>query len=253
MNYQRHYDVRFIDDIHNYFPAVLYEPERFHTVGDLLGYVRSQVRDHFDLFSAANRAYVPQTRVIVPNLQVFPAHIHPPYTHAHAHAHAPMPAPMPPATPPPRVVRTAAVPLEMNSLTTQLISEMLGVRASPLNLHPRFETESIWNILGGLAGASSAAAFQEPVPVRPTAQQVLRASTLSTVNTAEQVCAICQDSMEQGSSARTLNSCHHGFHQACIDTWFTTNVHCPVCRHDIRERTATSQEAVSTPVTEDDE
>lgn len=247
MNYQRHYDVRLIDDIHNYFPAVLYEPERFHTVGDLLGYVRNQVREHFDLFSTANRAYIPQTRVLAPNLHVFPAHIHPPYAHAHA------PTVAPPATPPPRVVRTAAVPLEMNSVATQLIREMLGVRASPLNLQPRFEAESIWSILGGLGGAGAAAAFNEPVPVRPTAQEVLRATTLSTVDTPDQVCAICQDSMEEGSSARTLNTCHHSFHQACIDTWFTTNVHCPVCRHDIRERAATSQAAASTPVTEDDE
>jgi hypothetical protein len=31
-----------------------------------------------------------------------------------------------------------------------------------------------------------------------------------------------------------MNVCHHTFHKSCIDTWFQENVHCPVCRHDIR-------------------
>lgn len=86
--------------------------------------------------------------------------------------------------------------------------------------------------------------IMEPVPVRPTAQQIATGSTVSTVdteeNTAEGVteentCAICQDVIAEGSQVRTLNSCEHSFHIGCIDTWFQSHVNCPVCRHDIRE------------------
>lgn len=45
-------------------------------------------------------------------------------------------------------------------------------------------------------------------------------------------CAICQ---ERGTdeSWRHLY-CEHYFHRACVDRWFSRNVHCPVCRADIR-------------------
>ena len=38
-----------LDDLHNYFPELLYRPERFRTVPDLLGYVQQQTRSHFNL------------------------------------------------------------------------------------------------------------------------------------------------------------------------------------------------------------
>jgi hypothetical protein len=77
----------------------------------------------------------------------------------------------------------------------------------------------------------------EPVAVRPTAQQIATASTISTVSAEEEenTCAICQDVMAEGSQVRTLNSCEHAFHIGCIDIWLQRHVNCPVCRHDIRE------------------
>jgi hypothetical protein len=75
----------------------------------------------------------------------------------------------------------------------------------------------------------------QPVVVRPTAAQIAAASIVETV-AAEEMCAVCQDTIVVGTDARTLTFCEHSFHTACIDTWFTTNVRCPVCRHDIRER-----------------
>jgi hypothetical protein len=85
--------------------------------------------------------------------------------------------------------------------------------------------------------------MMEPVRVRPSAQQIAAASTISTVGaeeeeegvTEENTCAICQDVIAEGSQVRTLNSCEHAFHMGCIDTWFQSHVNCPVCRHDIRE------------------
>ena len=75
--------------------------------------------------------------------------------------------------------------------------------------------------------------FMEPVIVRPTAEQIASTTTLTTA-VADGTCAVCQDEFSGASERRTLNFCHHTFHRGCIDTWFQTNVHCPVCRHDIR-------------------
>ena len=74
------------------------------------------------------------------------------------------------------------------------------------------------------------------VVVRPSAETIRANTTLSTTSDADTnaVCAICQDGYEVGVERRSLNACHHAFHKSCIDVWFQENVHCPVCRHDIR-------------------
>ena len=55
--YEHHYDIQLLDDLHNYFPDILYAPQRFTSVGDLLAYIREQVHDRFDLFSAGQRDF----------------------------------------------------------------------------------------------------------------------------------------------------------------------------------------------------
>jgi hypothetical protein len=47
-------------------------------------------------------------------------------------------------------------------------------------------------------------------------------------------CAICLDSIRDGTLIRTLNNCSHQFHLSCIDEWLASNnVRCPLCRTDI--------------------
>ena len=75
----------------------------------------------------------------------------------------------------------------------------------------------------------------EPVVVAPTTEQINNASTIETTATSGEICAICQDSIQVGTQVRSLDACDHLFHTGCIDTWFQSNVRCPVCRHDIRE------------------
>ena len=78
--------------------------------------------------------------------------------------------------------------------------------------------------------------FFEPVPVVPTAEQIESSSTIYTYAEEDEDhnCPICQDSITLGESIRTLNHCHHFFHQGCIDAWLESSVRCPLCRHDIR-------------------
>ena len=42
-------------------------------------------------------------------------------------------------------------------------------------------------------------------------------------------------------SWRKLNQCGHLFHAGCVDNWFARNVHCPVCRADIRHSATTEE------------
>lgn len=77
----------------------------------------------------------------------------------------------------------------------------------------------------------------ESVIVSPSPEQIAAATVIQRVTAENEMCPICQDSVEVGANVRHLTVCGHRFHTGCIDTWFTRNVHCPVCRHDIRETT----------------
>ena len=73
------------------------------------------------------------------------------------------------------------------------------------------------------------------VLVAPTVQQIEDASRLvdHSAISAETECAVCQDHGAEPRVWRILH-CQHSFHKHCIDQWFRQNVHCPVCRSDIR-------------------
>jgi hypothetical protein len=78
--------------------------------------------------------------------------------------------------------------------------------------------------------------FLQPVVVHPTAEQIAANTTLGNlVSDTDHACAICQDALTSEQEGRKLNACGHWFHKQCIDTWLERDVHCPVCRHDIRE------------------
>jgi len=86
-------------------------------------------------------------------------------------------------------------------------------------------------------------AWWDPVSVRPSATlynrntEVLDASGVSL----ETNCSICQSHVLEdlsgstvGNTWRRIRQCGHMFHTSCIDRWFSQNIHCPLCRTDIR-------------------
>jgi hypothetical protein len=201
MPFQTHYNNPVLDTIHNYFPAILYEPELFQTVPDIFTYTRTQMQLHFDLFSSARARYQSTRPPVAPiNLAANLINALRPQTRAPINLETTLINALRP-----RNVTTLA-PISMN--IQDLITEMMV----PVN--PR---------------------VFEDVVVRPTAQQITQATSLESVINADEVCAICQDSIAVESEARVINACDHMFHTNCIDTWFQQNVRCPVCRHDIRE------------------
>lgn len=43
-------------------------------------------------------------------------------------------------------------------------------------------------------------------------------------------CAVCLVEFGHGEAGRLVPGCGHGFHAACIETWFRVNSTCPLCR-----------------------
>lgn len=240
MPYVRQYDNRVLDDIHNYFPAILYDPDSFRTVGDLLGYVQCQMRQNFDLFSSARATYHSAAATTIMNsrgrtMAHTHTHVHP---HTYAHTHAAIHGSHDAHRGAPRLISTPSPPprrsVDLTNITRQLVTDLIGVSASQPTLFEMF---------GQLGSANQS--FMEPVVVRPTEEEIQRATIIEVVEE-EGICAICQSEMSVGSEARSLSECEHTFHPGCIDTWFQRSVQCPVCRHDIRVSGEGAQSAAAT-------
>jgi hypothetical protein len=123
--------------------------------------------------------------------------------------------------------------------------------ASPINAGFRSQAQdlgilgNLLNILEGLPRTPGIPhdAFA-PVVVRATVDEIDTACTLraATGRDENEACAVCQENYTEGQAVRTINHCSHSFHRNCIDPWFERNVHCPVCRYDIREASNSNEE-----------
>jgi hypothetical protein len=184
MPFQIHYDNVVLDTLHNYFPALLYEPEAFQTLPEVFAYSRVQMQRHFDLFAAARAAYRPVRAPLVEQN-----------------------------------------PRDMVNAVYNLINSLQAPMGNFTNIMPAIP----------IMNFQIPPAFENPVVVRATEEQIAVATTLEILTEGSEVCSICQDSIAVNSEIRTINACDHQFHTGCIDTWFQQNVRCPVCRHDIRE------------------
>jgi len=196
--YETLYGVGLLDDLHNYFPAVLYDSGRFTSVHELLRYIQISARARFDLFSMGQRAFVAANTVRVP-VAARVARQHVTFT---------------------RRMREDGSDYSAEGLGSAAIVSLL---------------QEVMGLTGGLGGPPGGPPgdFMDAVPVRATTAQI-EANSTQFVPTEESVCSVCQDTIVTTESARRLNFCNHTFHTRCIDTWLVQNVHCPMCRHDIR-------------------
>ena len=214
--YETLYGVGLLDDIHNYYPAVLYDPTRFHSVGALLHYFQMQTRERFDLFTFGQRAYLATQLAAEPEVEM---------------------TDVSGVRTPPLRPRLSYAPYPIYR-TVRMVSDddLEGGDISARNL--------LTTLLGALGGGGGLAPPNfEDVEVAPTAEQITLATTRMHVDES-MVCSVCQDTITVEDDVRRINHCEHSFHVGCIDTWFVRNVHCPVCRHDIRETTNESDERV---------
>jgi hypothetical protein len=226
-DYQVVYGVGVLDDVHNYFPSLLYDQGRFQTVSQVLSYVRSQMNTRFNLFA-------------------YGASLH--------RANSPAPAPVPVAEP--VITRPSARTRDANSLNILLGLLGLGtdIRLVPdLGLGPQ----------GLRTPADIWASFNTPVVVAPSAEiisantEIIDASNVvvdtSGTSLTQNICTVCQDAMRSPEICRRLRPCQHSFHKACIDEWFRRSVFCPSCRHDIRNPTPSPRLGANAVVGEEPE
>ncbi len=251
-SYVYQYNIPLFDDLHNFFPDLLYAPlGRFNTAADILIYIREQVRLRADRFSAAQRSMTnfyngyltpsilsrdaspirytasvaPPASVpiipIIPNPSIVPAAA-PSVPTAPPAPPAPAPAPAQPAPPVPRTSLFSRQDIDFMDNLLNIFTQPAGTIS----------------IIGTTLGTNNY--NLSPVIVRPSNEQITEATTIiHAVHTdAEQQCTICFETLRTGQPCRMIDHCQHTFHQTCIDRWFQTNVRCPNCRYDIRGENA---------------
>jgi len=234
--YQVVYGVGLLDDVHNYFPALLYDQGRFQTLTNVFSYVRSQLNNRFNLY--AHGARLAQAQGQGQAQTAAPSSFSPPATYTTT-------------TTPPPIIRSfrggAASDNEVMASASFLLNMLnLGLEGEAGFTPLRTGTLGPAPGTGGTGATGGIwAAFRSPVIVAPSTAvlasntSVLNASDVSN-NLVGVVCTICQDTVVPTDICRRLNACQHVYHKGCIDEWFTRSVFCPSCRHDVREPRAAS-------------
>jgi hypothetical protein len=222
--YEVVYNVGLLDDIHNYFPALLYDNGRFQNMTQVFHYVRHQMSTRFNLYSYGASLAAASGAAAAPNVDI-PTVILTPQM-------APRAPPMPPVQIP---IRTPAPQREEDDMITNIntASLLLSLLGAGADLTP----PARGRVIRQQNGNDFWAAFRQPVLVRPSAAVIASATERLSGSDlpAGAACAICQDSISATDSARRLRHCQHAYHLGCIDQWFERSVLCPTCRHDIRE------------------
>ena len=273
--FEEYYGYPFLDELHNFFPDFLYNNQRFSSVSDVFTYLNTQMSNRFNLYSVARHRHrrpvrraagAPAPQRPVPyfddmnyidsqinnhnnnnNNNINNNNINTQYTPSNMYGSAQAAAapfsPVAAATNrvapgvsivPPQ--RRAAQPAVDFFSTEFIIREPLGglttagLAGLASLLSPELQPRNLSDLFAQIPG------FADPVVVRPSANEIATATTIQTqIGAHGEVCAICQDEIIPNCQTRKINHCDHKFHKGCIDTWFAQNVHCPVCRHDIRD------------------
>ena len=223
------YGVGLLDDIHNYFPALLYDTGRFQNMANVFSYVRNQLDTRFNLYRHGASLYNASQQT--------------PFTQSRQTTNVPpptVPLPYGSATPFPYVSPT---PLPYGSATPRPTRNANDIAAANLLLgFLRMSSEDdLSNYIQipartATATATATNAWTDPVIVRPTAQAIAAGTEpiLGSSLAENTSCAICQDTIIPTDPARRLVACGHVYHRGCIDEWLRRSVYCPSCRHDIR-------------------
>jgi hypothetical protein len=213
-DYQVVYGVGLLDDVHNYFPSLLYDQGRFQTLPQVLSYVRNQMNTRFNLFAYGASLHRAATSTPTPTV-VEPIHV------------------------------STSAPRTRDSASLNILLGLLGL-GTDIRLVPDLGI----GMQGQRTPADMWASFNTPVVVAPT-PEIISANTeiidASTIPLTQNTCSVCQDIMRSPEECRRLRPCQHYFHKTCIDEWFRRSVFCPSCRHDIRNPPTPRLGAVTEP------
>lgn len=240
--YEHPYGIHLLDDIHNLFPEFLYDPSMFPG-SQLIAFLQLRTNELFSEEYSHNRS---QYRLYQLNRRRREAGIpYIPHTPVRRIQAIPMQTmgqqprqPRQPIHPDPIRFQSFTIPLR-NIVGEGYDSDDDNDNANTNEtnaVQQTHTTAAVNALLTTLLGHQHLTDLLAPVVVAPTQEQIDAASIVSGVEPpADVTCAICQDHNSTSNVWRILRHCNHRFHRACIDEWFRQNVHCPVCRHDIRE------------------
>ena len=144
----------------------------------------------------------------------------------------------------PAVVPIVQTPIDI-PITPGRVSRTVITPGGPSRRRTRPATDDIATLglgaifLEGILNNNTNALFNwlpQDVPVIPTNQQIDTGTVVipSSEVPDDATCAVCQEHGLENDIWRRLH-CNHYFHSRCILPWFERNVHCPVCRADIRD------------------
>jgi hypothetical protein len=225
MAYQHIYNIHLLNELHNYFPDILYNRQRFQNVQDLLSYIQ-EVSEISPYDRGLQQYRIDQSR----QRQSQPVR----YRYEERVNNIPRRN-----TTEASIPNTNIPPITTTTRETHETRETREIR----------ETDRlINNVLNGFSVVIGATNFEQileenlesflnqSVIVSPTSIEVQNASTtFAATERQDDICAICREEIIIEQQVRRLTHCNHCFHKVCIDSWFLRNVHCPTCRHDIRE------------------
>ena len=251
--YEYIYGSVILDELHNYFPSLLYEQYNFNNIGDVFNYMNQQIAQRFNPFTYGRSRYLgqnhssyagatvattpvrPTTRVpTIPIIPVIPT-IDPAYRRATvaptaSPTAAPAATPAAPANSPPPLTRNSGI---LNQLLNRSLRDITYYYEIPqFNNTNTLAINSIFRQL--------LQEYESPVPIIPSDEDLAANTTIVRIDdiTTPNSCTICQEDYVVGDTIRKINQCTHYFHKSCIDSWFLANARCPVCRHDIRNADA---------------
>ena len=252
-SFETAYGFSLLDELHNFFPELLYDNELFAT--ENIAWMRHRIQTLFPAVYPRQHnmysIYHSRTRIqeyarwhrdyMTPDA--------PPPTRRFTNMGAP------PTPPPPRFsvdVSGAYSPLggagvasgagsgivEEYPQGARLLSRRLNRNVDPVpqlftsvlfDIPPQTTQNSFLNLLN--------LAFQDVV-VSTSTEQINNASRVETHASMpeDSICSICQDHehAEDTHGDWRILHCGHSYHVPCIDTWLGSHVHCPVCRADVR-------------------
>jgi len=210
------YRIQLLNDLHTYFPELLYNHQRFRTTSDVLGYINTIARSNGNYQPDPYGYYSRMHRYDQEDAKEYRQEYRQEYQYDRRQRARPN-IPVPPSPDisvddEPSIVFAYRSYMPLGNNLSSLFSQLVGDSFS----------QQLHDLL-------------EDVPIIPTDEQLRNNTTVVTLTEDKSDnCAICQDPLLKDQETRTINHCHHMFHQTCIDPWFQRNIHCPNCRHDIR-------------------
>jgi hypothetical protein len=104
--------------------------------------------------------------------------------------------------------------------------------------------------------ASTIGNFLDPIVIYPTQTQIELATRnvryCDIVTPLNLSCPISLETFNDNDMVTVIRFCGHIFSTASLNTWFTTNCRCPVCRYDIRNynsnNSVSNRQTLTSPV-----